>query len=60
MNFKTLSSFALNEKLSDFKLILPESMGKKTLPVHKIILASNSDFFSKFFEENTELNECNI
>lgn len=57
MNYQTLSKFALSEKLSDFRLILPESMENKSLPAHKIILSANSDFFNKFFEENGESKE---
>ena len=54
MNFKSLTTFALSQKLSDFEIQLPPQLSSENFPMHKIILASNSNFFLKYFEENPE------
>jgi len=43
----TLSRFALNESLSDVKLIVGE--GKQLFPAHKFMLASQCHYFEKLF-----------
>lgn len=60
MNFNTLAKFALTSNLSDFELLLPESLGSKSLPAHKIILASNSDFFDKLFEKDQNIKQFKL
>lgn len=60
MNFNTLSKFALSDKLSDFKILLPDSLGSKAISGHKIIFAANSDLFSKLFDEQLDLKEYKL
>lgn len=53
MNFKSLSTFALSNQLSDFELILPPLMSSNKLAAHKIIFAANSPtFFTLFTTSN--------
>lgn len=54
MNFKSLTTFALSPNLSDFEIQLPSELSSEKFPLHKIILASNSNFFLKYFEQNPE------
>ena len=61
MDFEKLKQFALSDWLHDLKLIFRNSQEESfELPVHKIILASQSDFFFHLFKENPNLTSLEL
>lgn len=57
MDYQRLAAYALQSKLSDFTIELPASLGGVKIPAHRIILASNSQFFYSMFEAEPQISE---
>ena len=55
MDYKSLSSFALSEQLSDFSLTLSGESQPSKLSAHRLLLAANSPLFFKLFAEDPKI-----